>query len=106
MIGDSFEGSHHIDETGFPKQGTHSVGVQRQYCGRLGKVENCQVGVVLGYSYKNQRILIDGQLYLPEEWSKSKELRNKCEVPKEVRFRTKAQIGIDQAGPILTEVVK
>ena len=95
MIGDSDEGSLHIDETGFPKQGTHSVGVQRQYCGRLGKVENCQVGVVLGYSHKNQRILIDGQLYLPEEWSKSKELRNECEVPKEVQFRTKAQIGLD-----------
>lgn len=95
LIGDSVEGSLHIDETGFPKQGTHSVGVQRQYCGRLGKVENCQVGVVLGYSHKNERILIDGQLYLPEEWSKSKELRNECEVPKEVRFRTKAQIGLD-----------
>ncbi len=77
MIGDSIEGSLHIDETGFPKQGDHSVGVQRQYCGRLGKVENCQVGVVLGYAHKNQRILIGGQLYLPKEWAKSKELRNK-----------------------------
>jgi SRSO17 transposase len=95
LIGDSVEGSLHIDETGFPKQGSHSVGVQRQYCGRLGKVENCQVGVVLGYSHKNQRILIDGQLYLPEEWAKSKELRNECEVPEDVRFRTKAQIGLD-----------
>jgi SRSO17 transposase len=51
--------------------------------------------VVLGYSNKNQRILIDGQLYLPEEWAKSEELRNECEVPKDVRFRTKAQIGLD-----------
>ncbi|MDD2835531.1 MAG: transposase [Methanothrix sp.] len=67
MIGDSVEGSLHIDETEFPKQGISSVGVQRQYCGRLGKVDNCQVGVVLGYAHKNQRILIDGQLYLPEE---------------------------------------
>jgi SRSO17 transposase len=95
LIGDSVEGSLHIDETGFPKQGNHSVGVQRQYCGRLGKVENCQVGVVLGYSNKNQRILIDGQLYLPEEWAKSNELRSECEVPKDVRFRTKAQIGLE-----------
>lgn len=95
MIGDSVEGSLHIDETGFPKQGISSVGVQRQYCGRLGKVDNCQVGVVLGYAHKNQRILIDGQLYLPEEWAKNKELRNKCKVPKDVRFRTKAQIGLD-----------
>ena len=95
MIGDPVEGSLHIDETGFPKQGDCSVGVQKQYCGRLGKVENCQVGVVLGYAHKNQRILIDGQLYLPEEWAKSNELRNKCEVPKDVRFRTKAHIGLD-----------
>jgi SRSO17 transposase len=95
LIGDPVEGSLHIDETGFPKQGSHSVGVQRQYCGRLGKVENCQVGVVLGYSHKNQRILIDGQLYLPEDWAKSKELRSECEVPVDIRFRTKAQIGLD-----------
>jgi SRSO17 transposase len=95
LIGNPFEGALHIDETGFPKQGNHSVGVQRQYCGRLGKVENCQVGVVLGYSYKNQRILIDGQLYLPDEWAKNKELRNECEVPENVRFRTKAEIGLD-----------
>lgn len=95
LIGDLVEGSLHIDETGFPKQGNCSVGVQRQYCGRLGKVENCQVGVVLGYARRDQRILIDGQLYLPEEWAKNKELRDKCKVPKDVRFRTKAQIGLD-----------
>ena len=95
LIGDSDEGSIHIDETGFPKQGNHSVGVQRQYCGRLGKVENCQVGVVLGYAHRDQRILIDGQLYLPEEWARSRQLRNECKVPKDVLFRTKAQIGLD-----------
>jgi SRSO17 transposase len=95
MIGDPIDGSLHIDETGFPKQGSHSVGVQKQYCGRLGKVENCQVGVFLGYSRGNQRILIDGQLYLPEGWAKSKELRDRCKVPKDIRFRTKAQIGLD-----------
>jgi len=95
LIGDSVEGSLHIDETGFPKQGNCSVGVQRQYCGRLGKVENCQVGVVLGYVRRDQRILIDGQLYLPEDWTKSNKLRNICKVPKNVRFRTKAQIGFD-----------
>jgi SRSO17 transposase len=95
LIGDPVEGSLHIDETGFPKQGCHSVGVQRQYCGRLGKVENCQVGVVLGYSHKNQRMLIDGKLYLPEKWAKNKELRSECKVPKDVQFRTKAQIGLE-----------
>jgi SRSO17 transposase len=95
LIGDPVDGSLHIDETGFPKQGNCSVGVQRQYCGRLGKVENCQVGVVLGYARKDQRILIDGQLYLPEEWAKSDSLRTKCQVPEDVSFRTKAQIGLD-----------
>ena len=95
MIGDREEGSLHIDETGFPKQGSASVGVQRQYCGRLGKVDNCQVGVVLGYANKSQRILIDGQLYLPKEWAENSDLRNKCKIPEEVQFRTKAQIGLD-----------
>jgi SRSO17 transposase len=61
----------------------------------LGKVENYQVGVALGYSHKNQRILIHGKLYLPEEWAKNRELRSECKVPKEVQFRTKAQIGLD-----------
>ena len=95
LIGDPVEGSIHIDETGFPKQGNCSVGVQRQYCGRLGKVDNCQVAVVLGYSHGSQRILIDGQLYLPEDWAKSNKQRNKCKVPKDVRFKTKAQIGFE-----------
>jgi len=95
LIGDPVEGSIHIDETGFPKQGNCSVGVQRQYCGRLGKVDNCQVAVVLGYSHGTHRILIDGQLYLPEDWAKSNKQRNKCKVPKDVRFKTKAQIGFE-----------
>ncbi|TFH49178.1 MAG: hypothetical protein E4G89_05215 [Methanothrix sp.] len=72
MIGNPVEGPLYIDETGFPKQGSHSVSVQRQYSGQLSKVENCQVGVVLGHFHKNQRISIDGQLYLPREWAKAK----------------------------------
>lgn len=95
LIGDPVEGSIHIDETGFPKQGTHSVGVQRQYCGRLGKVDNCQVGVFLGYVNGSSRTLIDGQLYLPKDWANNNKLRNECKVPKNVRFRTKAEIGLD-----------
>jgi SRSO17 transposase len=97
LIGDSAEGSIHIDETGFPKQGKHSVGTQKQYCGRLGKVENCQVGVVLGYANGSKRILMDGRLYLPEKWAKDNKLRNECKVPKDVRFKTKAQIGLEMA---------
>ena len=95
LIGDRLEGSIHIDETAFPKQGSHSVGTQKQYCGRLGKVENCQVGVVLGYANCPNRILIDCRLYLPKKWAKDNKLRNECKVPKDIRFKTKAQIGFE-----------
>jgi SRSO17 transposase len=95
QIGDPVDGSIHIDESGFPKQGKNSVGVKRQYCGRLGKVDNCQVGVFLGYVNNTKRILIDGQLYLPFDWAKDRKRRERCGVPPEVGFRTKAQIGLD-----------
>lgn len=71
------------------------MGVHRQYCGRLGKVDNCQVGVFLGYVNGSRRTLIDGQLYLPKDWANNKKLRNECKVPTDVRFRTKAEIGLD-----------
>lgn len=67
LIGDETNGAIHIDESGFPKQGTDSIGVKRQYCGRLGKVENCQVGVFLGYTNGRFRTLIDEALYLPKD---------------------------------------
>ena len=63
-IGDAEHGSMHIDESGIPKQGTESVGVSPQYCGRLGKVANCQMGVFLGYAHNSYRILMDKRLYL------------------------------------------
>ncbi len=81
-IGDEHQGSLHIDESGFPKQGDHSVGVARQYCGRLGKVDNCQVGVFLGYTNGQQRILLDKRLYLTQEWATDKARRQACGVPK------------------------
>jgi len=59
----------HIDESSFPKHGNDSVAVKRQYCGRLGKVENCQVGVFLGYTNGSYRTLIDMRLYVPEDWA-------------------------------------
>ena len=67
LIGDEINGSIHIDESSFPKQGKGSVGVARQYCGRLGKIGNYQVGVFLGYVNGRNRTLIDERLYLPED---------------------------------------
>ncbi len=94
-IGDAKHGSLHIDESGFPKQGKNSVGVARQYCGSLGKADNCQVGVFLGYAKDSHRILLDRHLYLPKEWIEDKERRRKCGVPDEVKFHTKAELGLE-----------
>ena len=94
-IGDAEHGSIHIDESGFPKQGDDSVGVSRQHCGRLGKVDNCQVGVFLGYSANSHRMLLDKRLYLPEKWTSDKKRREKCGVPGNIGFQTKAQLGLE-----------
>lgn len=84
-----------IDESGFPKQGTHSVGVKRQWCGRLGKVENCQVGVfVLGVTPAGTALL-EHQLFLPEEWANDAERRKETRVPDDIKFRTKPEIAAD-----------
>lgn len=95
LIGNKDEGSMHMDECTFPKQGNKSAGVKRQYCGRLGKVENCQVGVFLGYVNGNRRTLIDKRLYLPEDWINDSERRRLCGVPKDVEFKTKAELGLE-----------
>jgi SRSO17 transposase len=94
-IGDTEHGSIHIDESGFPKQGDASVGVSRQHCGRLGKVDNCQVGVFLGYAANSHRMLLDKRLYLPEKWASDKKRRAKCGVPENIGFQTKAQLGLE-----------
>ena len=91
-VGDKTDGSVHIDECGFPKQGRDSVGVSPQYCGRLGKIANCQVGVFLGYTKGSYRTLIDERLYLPEEWIADKTRRRKCGVPWYVRFKKKTEL--------------
>ena len=93
-IGCAEHGSLHIDESGIPKQGNHSVGVGRQYCGRLGKVDNCQMGVFLGYANASHRILLDKRLYLPKSWTSDKQRLKRCGVPKDVKFQTKAQLGL------------
>ena len=84
-----------LDESGIPKQGKMSVGVDRQYCGRLGKVDNCQVGVYLAYANSEQTSLIDYRLYLPESWVNETQRRKKCGVPDEVSFHTKAELGLE-----------
>ncbi len=92
LIGDKVHGSIHIDESCFPKQGKDSVGVARQYCGRLGKIDNCQVGVFLGYVNGRNRTLIDERLYLPKDWTEDLPRRSAVGVPDDVKFKTKADL--------------
>jgi len=85
-----------VDDTGFPKKGTHSVGVARQYCGQLGKQDNCQVAVSLSLANEQGSVPIDWRLYLPEVWAKAQRRRKKAGVPQEVKFLTKPQIALEQ----------
>src|SRR6266536_431159 len=93
-----------LDPSAFPKKGTASVGVQRQWCGRLGKVDNGQVGIYLGYVSRQEHALVDMRLYLPQEWAKDRPRRTKAGVPKAIRFRTRHQLALemlDQRGRML-----
>ncbi|BBI17256.1 IS701 family transposase [Neochlamydia sp. S13] len=83
-----------IDETGFLKKGKHSVGVARQYSGTAGRIENCQVGVFLSYATNQGHVLIDRELYIPEEWFLDEERRARAGIPKEVKFKTKIQLAM------------
>ena len=85
-----------IDDTGFPKQGRHSVGVARQYCGQLGKQDNCQVAVSLSIANHHASLPVAYRLYLPEEWAQDRERRRKAGVPEEISFKTKPQIALEQ----------
>jgi SRSO17 transposase len=84
-----------IDDTGFPKQGKHSVGVQRQYSGTLGKVGNCQVGVSLTIATKHEHVPIDFALYMPKSWTDDVGRREKARVPEDLVFKTKPDLAID-----------
>src|SRR5512135_1627937 len=84
-----------IDPSTFPKKGTESCGVGRQWCGRLGKVDNCQVGVFLAYAAQAGYAPLDRRLYLPEDWADDAARREKCHVPPEVQFQEKWQIALD-----------
>src|SRR3569623_1065525 len=82
-----------LDETGFVKKGTKSVGVQRQYSGTAGRIENCQIGVFLGYASRHGHALIDRALYLPEVWANVPARWRAAGVPAETAFATKPQLG-------------
>jgi SRSO17 transposase len=82
-----------LDETGFVKKGTRSVGVQRQYSGTAGRIEDCQVGVSLGYAGRHGHALIDRALYLPESWARDRARRATAGVPEAVAFSTKPKLG-------------
>ncbi len=85
-----------IDESGFPKQGTKSVGVARQYCGTLGKVGNCQLGVFLAYASTRGHALVDTRLYLPSAWVEDPARCRAAGVPEgEIRYRSKAELALD-----------
>jgi len=85
-----------VDDTGFPKKGKHSVGVTRQYCGQVGKQENCRVAVSLSVATWSSSLPVEYRLYLPKEWVEDAERREKTEVPKEIEFQTKPAIALDQ----------
>ena len=85
-----------IDDTGFPKKGTHSVGVARQYCGQLGKQDNCQIAVSLSLANAYASLPVAYQLYLPEAWASDIARRKKTGVPGEIRFKTKIEVALDQ----------
>ena len=85
-----------VDDTGFPKQGVHSVGVARQYCGQLGKQDNCQIAVSLSVANEHASLPIAFRLYLPEDWAADPVRRATTGVPEDVLFKTKPQIALDQ----------
>jgi len=95
-----------LDESGIKKSGDSSVGVSRQYCGNLGKVENCQVGVFLAYFKDNKRTLIDFRLYLPENWVEDKERCLKAKIPPEmIKFQTKYDLGLEMIDNAIKEEI-
>jgi SRSO17 transposase len=92
-----------IDDTGFPKKGKHSVGVTRQYCGMLGKQDNCQVAVSVSLACDQGSVPVAWQLYLPEEWAVDPLRRKQAGVPENLRFATKTQIALSQLRALLAE---
>src|SRR5437899_8946326 len=94
-----------VDDTGFPKKGQHSVGVARQYCGVLGKQDNCQVAVSLSVAHERASIPVAYRLYLPEAWAQDQRRRRAAGVPDALEFRTKWQIALEQIAQLAVEGV-
>ena len=96
-----------FDESGFVKKGLDSIGVARQYCGNVGKVENCQVGVFAAYVSANGYSLLDKRLYIPEKWfAEEYEIRRKkCKLPEDTEFKTKPQLAVDMLHSIVEEAI-
>ena len=84
-----------FDPSGYKKCGNDSVGVQRQWLGRLGKVDNGQVGIYMGYASRKDHALADTRLYLPKDWAKDKKRRKKCGIPKEIHYQTRHELALD-----------
>ena len=105
-LGDS-EGVLIFDESGFVKKGNDSVGVSRQYCGNVGKVENCQVGVYAAYASRHGYSFVDNRLFIPEKWfgEDYAERRKKCRLPAESSFKTKPQLAVEMLEKIVGEGV-
>jgi SRSO17 transposase len=93
------------DETGFPKKGTKSVGVKRQYSGTLGRTDNCQVAVVANYCSTQGHTFMDRRLFLPEEWANDRPRREEAGVPEEVVFRTKPELALEMLTVAVNEGV-
>src|SRR3989454_12603718 len=85
-----------VDDTGFMKKGLHSVGVTRQYCGQVGKQENCRVAVSFAVATWSSSLPIAYRLYLPKDWAEDGARREKAEVPEQVQFQTKPEMALDQ----------
>ena len=92
-----------VDDTGFPKKGAHSVGVARQYCGQLGKQDNCQAAVFLSVATAEASLPVAWQLYLPEAWAEDAPRRKKAKVPEAIGFQTKPEIALGQITSALGE---
>src|SRR5262245_14581083 len=104
VLGDD-DATLNVDETGFPKKGTKSVGVKRQYAGCLGRTDNCQVGVFVNYATAAGHTLIDRRLFLPEEWVADKPRCEEAGVPDNVVFRTKPELALEMVQSAISEGV-